>query len=165
MPQLNPEFFLSQLFWLIITFSFLLFFLWKISLPRISTVLEKRETKINNDIQSAKKLQTEAEKIQSEINQQLHTARSEAAELIKKSTINFHNKTLSQLQVINSEIEKKIDESTKLIQKNMDDSIHDVKNEIQEITKLTLLKLSKIQVTDQEISDAISTTQNKLIDL
>ena len=59
----------------------------------------------------------------------------------------------------------KIDKSTKIIQKNMNDSIHDVKNQIQEITKLTLLKLSKIQVTDQEISDAISTTQNKLIDL
>ena len=43
MPQLNPEFFISQLFWLILTFSFLLFFLWKISLPRISSVLEKRD--------------------------------------------------------------------------------------------------------------------------
>ena len=165
MPQLNPEFFISQLFWLFISFSFLLFFLWKISLPRISIVLEKRETKINNDIQSAKKLQNEAEKIQIEISQQLKTARSQASELIKESTINFHNKTLSQLQVIDSEIEKKIDKSTKIIQKNMDDSIHDMKHHIQDITKLTLLKLSKIKVTDQEISDAISTTQNKLIDL
>ena len=64
MPQLNPEFFVSQIFWLIVTFSFLLFFLWKISLPRISRVLEKRENKINNDIESAKILQTEAEQIQ-----------------------------------------------------------------------------------------------------
>ena len=54
MPQLNPEFFLSQLFWLIITFSFLFIFLWKFSLPRISKVLEKRESKINDDIESAK---------------------------------------------------------------------------------------------------------------
>ena len=58
MPQLNPEFYLSQVFWLVITFSFLLIFLWRISLPRISTVLEKREDKINNDIQKAKNLQT-----------------------------------------------------------------------------------------------------------
>ena len=45
MPQLNPEFFISQLFWLFISFSFLLFFLWKISLPRISTVMLARENK------------------------------------------------------------------------------------------------------------------------
>ena len=64
MPQLNPEFFLSQVFWLVITFSFLLIFLWRISLPRISSVLEKRENKINNEIHTAKKLQTEAKEIQ-----------------------------------------------------------------------------------------------------
>ena len=69
MPQLNPEFFVSQIFWLVISFSFLLFFLWKISLPRISRVLEKREIKINNDIETAKKLQTEAEEIQNIIDQ------------------------------------------------------------------------------------------------
>ena len=46
MPQLNPEFFISQLFWLVVSFSFLLFFLWRFSLPRISSVLDKREKKI-----------------------------------------------------------------------------------------------------------------------
>ena len=56
MPQLNPEFFISQLFWLVITFTFLFIFLWRISLPRISSVLEKREYKINEDIALAKKL-------------------------------------------------------------------------------------------------------------
>ena len=64
MPQLNPEFFVSQLFWLVVTFSFLLVFLWRISLPRIGSVLEKRAKKINDDIATAKELQKEAEVIQ-----------------------------------------------------------------------------------------------------
>ena len=63
MPQLNPEFFVTQLFWLVVTFSFLLVFLWRISLPRISNVLEKRERKINEDLTAAKELQSEAENI------------------------------------------------------------------------------------------------------
>ena len=67
MPQLNPEFFISQLFWLFITFSFLLIFLWRVSLPRINKVLEKRERKINDDIAEAKKNQVEAEEIQKTI--------------------------------------------------------------------------------------------------
>ena len=70
MPQLNPEFFVSQLFWLVVTFSFLLVFLWRISLPRIGSVLDKREIKINEDLAPAKKLQAEAENIQEEINSQ-----------------------------------------------------------------------------------------------
>ena len=57
MPQLNPEFFVTQLFWLVVTFSFLLVFLWRISLPRIGNALEKRERKIIEDLTAAKELQ------------------------------------------------------------------------------------------------------------
>ena len=89
MPQLNPEFFISQLFWLVVTFSFLILFLWRISLPRISSVLEKRESKINNDIATAKQLQTEAEEIQHQIETQLLVAQEEASDLIKNSTKNL----------------------------------------------------------------------------
>ena len=63
MPQLNPEFFLSQLFWLAVFFSFLFIFLWKVSLPRIATVLEKRQNKINDNLSSAKELQEKAQEI------------------------------------------------------------------------------------------------------
>ena len=70
MPQLNPEFFVSQLFWLVVTFSFLFVFLWRVSLPRIGNVLEKRERKINEDLSAAKELQAEASKIQETIENQ-----------------------------------------------------------------------------------------------
>ena len=92
MPQLNPEFYTSQLFWLVVTFSFLLVFLWRISLPRISLVLEKRESKISNDIEIAKQSQTEAEEIQNQIDQQLYKAREQSNILIKESSINLQNK-------------------------------------------------------------------------
>ena len=58
MPQLNPEFFVSQLFWLAVFFSFLLIFLWRVSLPRIAKVLEKRQKvleKKKEEVEEAKK--------------------------------------------------------------------------------------------------------------
>ncbi len=42
MPQLNPEFFASQLFWLVITFVFLFIFLWRVSLHIKNSVQKKR---------------------------------------------------------------------------------------------------------------------------
>ena len=87
MPQLNPEFYFSQLFWLVISFSFLLIFLWKISLPRISSVLEKRENKINNDIETAKQLQNDAEEIQKNIDKQLKEVNEKTSNLIKESSL------------------------------------------------------------------------------
>ena len=163
MPQLNPEFFLSQVFWLIITFSFLLIFLWKISLPRISSVLEKRKNKIIDDIQTAKKLQTEAEKTQSKIDQQLLAAHEHVTELIKTSANNIQDRISIQLKEIDNKIEKNINESAKTIEKNKNDTHKDIKYQIQEITKLTLSKLIAINVNDKEIDDAIRAIQDKTV--
>jgi len=163
MPQLNPEFFASQIFWLIVTFSFLLFFLWKISLPRISKVLEKRENKINNDIETAKKLQTEAEQIQNEIDKQLSSARDQASNLIKESTLNLKNTTSAELAKIDNELSNKIDESSASIEHNKKDSIKKITNEILEITELTLSKLSFSSVNDKEIKDSVTKIQSRPI--
>ena len=46
MPQLNPEFWISQIFWLIITFGILFIILTKEILPKISDNLETRKSQI-----------------------------------------------------------------------------------------------------------------------
>ena len=96
MPQLNPEFFVSQLFWLVVTFSFLFVFLWRVSLPRIGNVLEKRERKITEDLTAAKELQAEASQIQEEIEKQLKQARTDASEMIKSSSIALQDKAQTE---------------------------------------------------------------------
>ena len=161
MPQLNPEFYTSQLFWLVVTFSFLLVFLWRISLPRISLVLEKRESKISNDIEIAKQSQTEAEEIQNQIDQQLYKAREQSNILIKESSINLQNKASEELSKLDSELSKKINESTTIIENKMKESLKQIHEQIQDITKLTLSKISSIPVNDQEIKESVVNAQLK----
>jgi len=161
MPQLNPEFYTSQLFWLVVTFSFLLVFLWRISLPRISLVLEKRESKISNDLEIAKQSQTEAEEIQNQIDQQLYKAREQSNILIKESSINLQNKASEELSKLDSELSKKIDESTTIIENKMKESLKQIHEQIQDITKLTLSKISSIPVNDQEIKESVVNAQLK----
>ena len=163
MPQLNPEFFLSQVFWLVICFSFLLVFLWKISLPRISTVLEKREKKINDNIQIAKKIQAEAKEIQAKIDQQLSKSKEQVVNLIKETTNNLQNSSAIELQKIDSELSKQIEISAKSIEKNKNDALKNIDIQIQEIVKLTLSKLTNININNQEIENTIQSIQNKMV--
>ena len=53
MPQLNPEFWVSQIFWLIITFGILYVVLSKLILPKISANLETRKSQILENIEAA----------------------------------------------------------------------------------------------------------------
>jgi len=159
-PQLDPEFFVSQLFWLVVTFSFLLLFLWKVSLPRIGSVLEKRENKINNDIETAKKLQIEAEKIQDQIEQQLHDSKEQNISLIKNSTVNLQNKASEELSKLDNELSRKIEKSAKIIENNKKESSKQIHEQIHEITKLTLSKLSSIQINDEEIKESVTNVRS-----
>ncbi len=160
MPQLDPEFFVSQLFWLVVTFSFLLLFLWKVSLSRISSVLEKRENKINNDIKTAKQLQIEAEKIQDQIEQKLHDTKEQNVSLIKNSTVNLQKKASEELLKLDNELNKKIEKSAKVIENNKKESLKKIHEQIHEIIKLTLSKLSSVQINDQEIKESVANARS-----
>ena len=163
MPQLNPEFYMSQLFWLVLTFTFLFIFLWRISLPRISTVLEKRASKINDDIRLAKQHQAEAEEIQNKIDFQLREARLETSELIKTANFNFQDQIAKELEKIDNTINLKIDETSATITKSKAESLKQINDEIYEITKLTLSKISNIKADDNEIKDVVTSVHQGAI--
>ena len=162
MPQLNPEFFVSQLFWLVVTFSFLLIFLWRISLPRISNVLKKRERKISEDLTAAKELQLEAEKIQESIENKLKQARSDASEMIKNSSTTLQDKVQAELAKVDKELDVKINQSEETIEKSKNQSLSKIEEQINEITKLTLSKVAEFEVTEDEIKSAIKSSEGSI---
>jgi F-type H+-transporting ATPase subunit b len=61
MPQLNPEFWISQIFWLTITFGILYVILSKLILPKISANLESRKSQISDNIEAADRQREESE--------------------------------------------------------------------------------------------------------
>ena len=156
MPQLEQtEFFVSQLFWLVLTFSFLLFFLWRISLPRISNVLERRENKINNDLESAKKQQKEAEEIQNQIEKQLRDANDQGQALIKESLEKMQKKSADELKNLDTDLNKKLNDFSLIVDKNKKESLNQINTQVHEITKLVLSKLSSTDATEKEIETSI----------
>ena len=157
MPQLNPEFFISQLFWLAVFFSFLLIFLWRVSLPRIATVLEKRQNKINEDLLTAKELQVNAQKIEKKINEQINKAKLETDIKIKKTLSILQDETSSKLLTIDSELEAKILIAEKEIEKNRDNQMKSINDEITNITKFAVSKIADLEISESVVNNAIET--------
>ena len=56
MPQLDPKYWASQAFWLILIFTFLYLAISKFFIPKIKSGLDDRENKIKNDIDEIKSL-------------------------------------------------------------------------------------------------------------
>ena len=162
MPQLNPEFFVSQLFWLAIFFSFLFIFLWKVSLPRIANVLEKRQNRIDDNLSTAKELQEQALEIERKINKQISIAKSETDEEIKKTINSLQEEVTSKLLTLDKELEIKISNSEKDILQNKEDQMKTIHEEISNITKIAVTKISDLKISDSVVDEAIKSFKGKI---
>ena len=61
MPQLDPTYWASQAFWLILIFTLLYLALSKLFIPKIKESIDDRENKIKDDLDEAQKIKRLAE--------------------------------------------------------------------------------------------------------
>ena len=108
MPQLNPEFWISQIFWLTFTFGILYVILSKLILPKISANLESRKSQIQENIDAAEKQRENSESKLKEYEDIILKNKLEAKNIFKDAReklikdINFKKETLDKQ--INEEI-------------------------------------------------------------
>ena len=162
MPQLNPEFFISQLFWLAIFFTFLLIFLWRVSLPRISSVLQKRQNKIDQNLSLAKELQEQAQEVETNINKQINKAKQDTNEKIKNTISSLQDEVSSQLLTLDKELDEKISNSEKEIITNRENQMKNISTEIASITKITIAKITDLELSDNDINKVIKSNKGTL---
>ena len=86
LPQLNPESFISQAFWLIVIFFVLYVVMAKIALPRIGTVIDARRQKISDDLATATAAKDQAASVIAAYEAELSKARAKAQNAIQAAT-------------------------------------------------------------------------------
>lgn len=133
LPQLNYVNFISQLFWLFLTFFILYFFLSRVTLPRIRTVLQDRESKILGDLEQARIMKDDAEAARSQYTSSLEHAKNTSSELIKNANefiaqeIKARHAELDvQLEKQLSEAETKIEQLRMQTKKELENVSHDI---------------------------------------
>ena len=106
MPQLDFATFPTQLFWLIITFSVLYCLMWRVVIPRISNVLEERQSRINGDLERAENLRTEAKLVLNAYEKALTDGRSEAQKLLREAEQKIAERQASQEMALSARLKK-----------------------------------------------------------
>ena len=129
MPQLNPEFWFSQIFWLIITFGIMFILLSKFILPKISENLELRKAEILENIESAEKQREESDNKLKEYEKLILESKIEAK--------NYFNKAREKIL-------KDVDKKKENLEKEINDEISNVEKEILDLKKKSPEKIRKI---------------------
>ena len=131
MPQLNPEYWLSQIFWLIVTFGGMFIILSKIILPKIRGNLESRKSQILENIELAEKQRTESE---------IKT------EEYKKIILNSRNEAKNYFNDVRKKILEDITKKRDALENEINDEIKSVEKEINDLRNNSQEKIHKIAI-------------------
>ena len=106
LPQFDPTWFASQIFWLAVTFAFLYLFFAKKALPDIASALDARETRIRTDIETAEKINEQAEQTKEEYETILSDSKSQSSDIIAETQDELKAKANASIDAFRANQEK-----------------------------------------------------------
>ena len=152
MPQLNPEFWAAQIFWLVIIFSSLYLVIWKIFLPKITYSIENRKSRVVNDLDEAQKLKESAEKKHNEYNQIIEKSKKEAKKIIEDSKKKLDRDIENKKQKFHDEIEKELVVAEREIKDLKKSSVSNISNIAAETSIEVIRKIIDVEVNKSNVN-------------
>lgn len=107
MPQLNPEFFVSQLFWLVCFFLAMYVYLRNAFIPKVTNVLQTREKKVKHDLAAAEKIMLDCQKLLLEAESTLENAKEQASQARLQAAQQAKTTAIEQTAALEEKLQNK----------------------------------------------------------
>jgi F-type H+-transporting ATPase subunit b len=152
MPQLNPEFWVSQIVWLVLTFGVLYIVLSKLILPKISKNLESRKSQVLENIETAESQREESEKKIKEFEKIILESKLEAKNYFNVA----RQKILDDINSKRLALEKDIDEEISAAEQEVNNLKINSHEKIRSIAVETSSELIKQLIGEEANNSSIS---------
>ncbi len=163
MPQLNPDYWFSQIFWVIFIFGILYVILWRKILPKINENLENRKSQILNDLDDAQKFKDQSEEKLSEYNKIINQAKQEAKKILADTRKKINRDIGNKKNQFNLEINKEIKNAEKEIKTLKLSSIKDINKIAVEISSEIVRKIVGTEVNTSNVTAIVEDISKKEI--
>jgi len=161
MPQLDTEFWVSQIFWLVITFSILFVLLSKFILPKISANLETRKSLILENISTAEKKREESESKIKEYNEIIEKCRNDSKSLLNQVKEKLTKDINLKKEVLERDISKEIQKAEMEIQEFRGKAPERINRIAVELSTELLQRLINTDVNSSSISAIVNDLSSK----
>ena len=163
MPQLDPKYWASQAFWLILVFTILYISISKFYLPKIKNNLEDRENKIKKDIDDANKFKELSETRLKEYERILENAKREVIKIHLESKNTLDKDIQKKKETIEKEIEKEISKAQKEIIELKKNSISEIQKISESIAASIIENISGDKLNESSIKATVEDVSKKTI--
>jgi F-type H+-transporting ATPase subunit b len=163
MPQLDPTYWASQTFWLILVFSILYISIAKFYLPKIKDNLDDRENKIKDDLDAANKFKDLSELKLKEYEKILENSKKEVIKIHLDSKNKLDKDIQTKKDVMDKEIETEITKAQQEINELKKNSILDIQNISKDLASNIIENISGDKLNESSIKATVAEVAKKNI--
>ena len=156
LPQLDISTFPSQLIWLVITFGVLFMLMSRVSLPRISQVLEDRQHKIDDNLKKAEAFKEEAEAAAAAYTKALAEARADAHAIMLETHNRVADDAAKKQAELSEELEAEIKAAEGRILDAKNAALADLSDVAAEVALSAAEKVSGESLSEKDVAKVIS---------
>ena len=156
MPQLDPTWFASQLFWLAITFVTLYVLLSRFILPPLQDVIARRAQTQSGDVETAQSLKSEAEAARQEYERTMAQAREKAQALLTDATLASKAKAEQASRDLDAQVARKLAEATQRITAKKQELMNALTPTAVELAGMVVERLTENKVAQERLTTAVS---------
>ena len=163
LPQLDLNTYPSLMFWSIVSLIIGFILMKYLVTPNIKSILNSRETNIQNDLVKAKTSNQEAEKIKQSILKNQEDIRSSSQKIISDSLLESKQTIEQKEKEISAKLELKVSEAENKILDTQNIVINEVVSSAEEITANIVKKFTNIKYDKSNIRKAIKLASKNLL--
>ena len=155
MPQLNPESFPSQLFWLAVTFFVLYVLMAWVGIPRLASVIEARRRRREDDLARAAEMQASAEAANQEFQRAMAEARAQAQAVLKETSDRLSAEAAERQRALAAALAGQLDEAERRIAATKQQALAEVRGIAVDVGRSVVEKLTGAAPNDARITAAV----------
>lgn len=161
MPQLNPDSFLTQAIWLVITFSLLYLVIWRAALPRISSVLRDRRERVDEDLEKAEALKAQAEETLAAYETAVAEGHQRVQEILRQATERLAREADARHASLGERLAHETGEAEKRIAAAKRDAMDGMRAVAAEIAQAASSRLAGYEVPQADADRAVAAVMER----
>lgn len=161
LPQLNPHDMAPQLVWLVLTFGILYLVLSRLTLPRIESVIEERQNRIQRDLDEAERLKGDTEKAIAAYEQSLAEARGNANALARETREKLATEVEQERAKVEADLAAKQADAEARISAMKDEAMSNVDTIASETAGEVVKKLINVDVSPDDVRAALQASRGE----
>ena len=161
LPQLDPTWYASQSFWMLLTFCMMFLVMWRFVMPSMRATVDARRSRIENDLQKTEELKNEASRLLKELEETQKSVKLKSQALFAQAQADAQALTQQMEEDFNARLSAHIAEKEQVLEAAKTAVMQDINRISSDLTGLIVQKIAGITIPAEELNKTTSYVMEK----